>query len=1211
MFATVTFIACLLFGVASAFIDDLDPEKLVRDPSSIISWCAAGSAELEKCLRFQTAVSENVTAFTFGSELLANFKSLECHEAFDKSQCMTALDTGKADLVKLDPGEVYIGGRYHSLIPIAQEVDEDETARDFSYAVAVIRRESSGAFESLADLEGKTGCFPYVGSLAGWTLPMSLLLENSTIPVADCNNHVKSAIEFFGPSCAPNSLTDVFNRLGDNSDRLCEACGGSSYGGFHCTGRDPYYGFQGAFACLNSEDVVEGASPHRIAFLKHTTVNDAILALREPRLPGARPVSQKLATSTQADFMLLCPDGRKAEIHEFERCNWGSAPSDAIVTSSARTDYVLMYQEFLRVAVELFGSRERVLVQKGDQSAVVKSFRLFESEGQVKDLVFSDRTARFLPIEQVKWNYKQYLGPRILESFESVRKCPMAKLTLCVTSPAEFAKCMALRTALKAQMIQPELQCFQAVNSLDCVKAISKGQADVVMLDAGDVYTAGYDYNLIPLMVEQYNLEDPEYYAVAVAKQKDPTTDLLYLKNRNTCHGGMMTGAGWVLPLAFLLNNKRMRGYDCDSPRAASEFFSKSCAPGATNRDYNNGRTWNNLCDLCHGSTGSFCSRDASEPFFGFSGAFRCLVEGGGHVAFVRHTTVMENTDGKRRMWWARNQIAEDYQLLCRDGTRTTVKGYEDCNLGKIKGNALVGRKADRIPTRVTTDLFIYAQQFYGVKHGDLFSFKMFSSPEPSFDLIFQDSTQQLMIIEEEERDYASFLGDDFLHAMHAVNCRAGAAVLVPLAPVLVFGFVAALRFAVECSLCESGSVCVLNHKLVERQREWWKMPGRREPPLWDTQHLFDPPPPPPLLLLLLLLLRRRPGFQGRNNPFMAAHSHGRNYQPRLPPEHHHRNHNHHLSSSGQQQQQQQHVLGNTVASISESRAFPTGMLSHAWQRPLPPLSPIAAGLASSSSSAVGAAGCGGDPGSSATNKSSTASSALRKISATTQRKFSTVTDAVSRKVSTTIWGLAGGSGIVGTGYYGGGTPNLKHMEIASQSKTLASQYIRARLKRSGFFHLRKLVGLQRLRSLANIPGGILSITVTSDKVLRSVLIAIAAELFKADITWSRIVSLYAVTGGLAVDCVKQGHPEFLPALVEAVGDIMEQDLAAWIVSQGGWAGLLILYKDPENEPSMVHSLVVLIMIISREHAYMPSHWASSDLDPKEVITRHINHAVK
>lgn len=63
-----------------------------------------------------------------------------------------------------------------------------------------------------------------------------------------------------------------------------------------------------------------------------------------------------------------------------------------------------------------------------------------------------------------------------------------------------------------------------------------------------------------------------------------------------------------------------------------------------------------------------YCRRDASEDYYGHTGAFRCLVEGGGHVAFVKHTTVSENTGGKRREWWARNTLNDDFELLCPDG---------------------------------------------------------------------------------------------------------------------------------------------------------------------------------------------------------------------------------------------------------------------------------------------------------------------------------------------------------------------------------------------------------------------------------------------------------------------------------------------------------------------------------------------------------------
>ena len=58
------------------------------------------------------------------------------------------------------------------------------------------------------------------------------------------------------------------------------------------------------------------------------------------------------------------------------------------------------------------------------------------------------------------------------------------------------------------------------------------------MLDAGDIYTAGLNFNMVSILSEVYNLGKPEYYVVAVAKARDAETELIYLKNKNTCHTG-------------------------------------------------------------------------------------------------------------------------------------------------------------------------------------------------------------------------------------------------------------------------------------------------------------------------------------------------------------------------------------------------------------------------------------------------------------------------------------------------------------------------------------------------------------------------------------------------------------------------------------------------------------------------------------------------
>lgn len=186
------------------------------------------------------------------------------------------------------------------------------------------------------------------------------------------------------------------------------------------------------------------------------------------------------------------------------------------------------------------------------------------------------------------------------------------------------------------------------------------------------------------------------------------------------------------------------------------------------------------------------------------------------------------------------------------------------------------------------------------------------------------------------------------------------------------------------------------------------------------------------------------------------------------------------------------------------------------------------------------------------------------------KRRFSNVGDVVSRKLSNTI---------------GWRSTNVPTQEVISQGRMLCGQYIKYRLKRSGIFS-RKLC-LYRLRSVIGVSSGVIVRDVSpflmaagielekmypklyinisrqasvspggvlvSDKTAAGLLVAIAHELFKTDITWGKIISIFAIAGGLAVDCVCQGHPEYLHGLMEGITEVLEDELAEWIATNGGW----------------------------------------------------------
>uniref|UniRef100_A0A4W2F045 Transferrin-like domain-containing protein n=1 Tax=Bos indicus x Bos taurus TaxID=30522 RepID=A0A4W2F045_BOBOX len=280
-----------------------------------------------------------------------------------------------------------------------------------------------------------------------------------------------------------------------------------------------------------------------------------------------------------------------------------------------------------------------------------------------------------------------------------------------------------------------------------------KGEADAMSLDGGYLYIAG-KCGLVPVLAENYKTEDgsckntPEkgYLAVAVVKTSDANINWNNLKGKKSCHTAVDRTAGWNIPMGLLYSKINNCKFD--------EFFSAGCAPGSPRNS--------SLCALCIGSekgTGKECVPNSNERYYGYTGAFRCLVERG-DVAFVKDQTVIQNTDGNNNEAWAKNLKKENFEVLCKDGTRKPVTDAENCHLARGPNHAVVSRK-DK--ATCVEKILNKQQDDFGKSVTDCTSnFCLFQSN--SKDLLFRDDTKCLASIA--KKTYDSYLGDDYVRAM-------------------------------------------------------------------------------------------------------------------------------------------------------------------------------------------------------------------------------------------------------------------------------------------------------------------------------------------------------------------------------------------------------------------------------------------------------------
>nr|XP_020465551.1 bcl-2-related ovarian killer protein isoform X2 [Monopterus albus] len=173
--------------------------------------------------------------------------------------------------------------------------------------------------------------------------------------------------------------------------------------------------------------------------------------------------------------------------------------------------------------------------------------------------------------------------------------------------------------------------------------------------------------------------------------------------------------------------------------------------------------------------------------------------------------------------------------------------------------------------------------------------------------------------------------------------------------------------------------------------------------------------------------------------------------------------------------------------------------------------------------------------------------------------------------------------------------------ELVSQAKALCRDYIHSRLNRAGMGwskpeHVLAASGdeLEYLRP--NVYRNVakqLNITVASESVVSDAFLAVASDIFSTGVTWGKVVSLYAVAGALAVDCVRHGYPAMVHTIVDCMGEFVRKALTSWLKRRGGWVDLTkcVVNTDPSFRShwlvsaacTLGHYLKAIVLYLLRE----------------------------
>ncbi|KAK4315705.1 hypothetical protein Pmani_013104 [Petrolisthes manimaculis] len=674
-------------------------------------------------------VEEGVTCSDL-SEVSGN--SLSCTPVRDRLDCLKKIRDDEADFGYFEAEDLKItaNAAFSDEYEAAVQVSNDEEVQ----RVYILIHNASNP-------EPSSMCHPGLSPYRYFPTVLHRLITTPHHGTPNIKSHIQHLNQTWSSACIPGSwsmdpATD--RQLKQQYPHLCHTCQRQS-----CHTDDPYAG-SGTLQCL-MDHAADAAFVSDVDLKKFRAENPDIEDLWHY-------CDNKSGPNT---IEPLSPRGSQEE----EPCNWGRRPLPVIMFAPCNnTDCQTLRTIWIRALTT--HSQNVVNVLKLANNTKITAMEHPETPSSI----------------MIQVGYKMH---------ETNSKKPVK---FCVHSREELDKCEDLVLAAEGYEAHSGLGlgCHFSNITSDCYPSIYFQKADVVTLDGGDVHQVTRNFGFQRLLSEVYNTQSgtptSSYYAVAVVRATSNITSFSHLRGRTSCHTGIGKTAGWKLPVATLQKLRLIDPQHCNFVDAMAEFFSGgSCAPGAKLPKYNQQSHYiERLCQLCVGEDYKKCARNSDEPFYSYTGAFRCLVQGGGDVAFVKHTTVPDNTDGANTDSWAVGLRSEEFRLLCssNSGSSTAaINEYRTCNLALVPAHeVVVASEMPEVRKKQVRQALLMATETFKEGAPGSKTFKLFGKYKGRSDLLFKDSAKGLRALtedttQERKRKETYFTKLDELHSCEVRVC--------------------------------------------------------------------------------------------------------------------------------------------------------------------------------------------------------------------------------------------------------------------------------------------------------------------------------------------------------------------------------------------------------------------------------------------------------